>query len=484
MTKKYLTYEEFGAVGDGKNDDFDAIIACHEEANKTGTPVKARDGAIYYIGGRDATAVIKTDVDFGKAKIVIDDRSVERNGSYVFSVESDYETVPAEFGPIAKGQKKIDFSHSGSLLVSIFNDNDKIYIRKGLNRSNGTPTADVFILNEDGSVHPTIDFDYPTVTRATVRCVDDRPITIKGGIFTTIANHQESFYRYLQRGFQVSRAHVTICDFEHYVEGELEQGAPYHGFIRANYAYDLTVRDALMTPHFIYYTASKIPGKNVPMGSYDLSFWNSIDVKCINITQTIDILDTRYWGIYTSNFCKNLYLENCVFSRFDAHMGVTNATIKNCTLGHQHIQLIGHGEFLIENTTVKTKVSNFMNLRCDYGSNFDGNITIRNCTWETPSKNIRIIGENNVGDHDFGYPCFYAKNITVDGLKVKCNKDIPVNEMSFTVLTNGEGTSSELPFPYHAPETLTLSGIETDNGLKYVIAYNTDNFKDMKITEK
>ena len=483
MTEKYLTYEEFGAVGDGKNDDFAAIIACHEEANRTGTPVKARDGATYYIGGKDATAVIKTDVDFGSATIVIDDRDVERNASYVFSIESDHETVPVVLGPIAKGQKRMDFPHSGNLFVKIFNDNDKVYIRKGLNRSDGTATADVFILDGDGNVYPTIDFDYPIVTRADVRCVDDKPITVKGGIFRTIANHQESFYRYLQRGFQVSRAHVTICNFEHYVEGELEQGAPYHGFIRANYAYDLTVRDAIITPRFIYYTASKVPGKDVSMGSYDLSFWHSVDVRCINVTQTIDILDNRYWGIYTSNFCKNLHIENCVFSRFDAHMGVTNATIKNCTLGHQCVQLIGHGEFLIENSTVKSGFSSFMSLRGDYGSTFEGDITIRNCVWETPAKSLYVIAENNVGDHDFGYPCYYGRNITVEGLKIKCNKDIPVSEMALSVLTNANGTKQEMPYRYIAPESLTLSGIEADNGLTYVIAHSTENYKDLKITE-
>ena len=484
MNKKYLTYEEFGAIGDGKNDDFAAIIACHEEANRTGTPVKARDDATYYIGGKDAVAIIKTDVDFGTSKIVIDDRNVERNGSYVFSIESDYVTVPIELDSIKKGQKKIAFSHIGNVFVRVFDDNHKVYIRKGLNRSSGTATADVFCVDKDGNVYPSIDFDYPSVTRADMRCTDDKPITIKGGIFTTIANHQESYYRYLQRGFQVSRAHVTICNFEHYVEGELEQGAPYHGFIRANYAVDLTIRDAVMTPRFIYWTASKIPGKPVPMGSYDLSFFSSIDVRCINITQTIDILDTKYWGIYTSNFCKNLYLENCTFSRFDAHMGVTNATIKNCTLGHQHIQLIGHGEFLMENTLVKSFASNFLYLRCDYGSNFDGNITIRNCEWETTANNIRIIGENNEGDHDFGYPCYYGKNITVDGLKIRCNKEYSKEEMSFTILSDAKGANPELPFAYNVPKSLTLSGIETDNGLNYVISYSSKSFADMKISEK
>ena len=65
MEKVYLSYEQFGAVGDGVTDDIEAIIACHAEANRTGTPVKTLDGATYYIGGRRLCATIKTDVDFG-----------------------------------------------------------------------------------------------------------------------------------------------------------------------------------------------------------------------------------------------------------------------------------------------------------------------------------------------------------------------------------------------------------------------------------
>ena len=94
------------------------------------------------------------------------------------------------------------------------------------------------------------------------------PITIKGGVFITIANHQESFYRYMQRGFRITRANVTICDYCHYVEGELEQGAPYHGFIRSEFAAHLTVKDAIITPRFKYFTDSKVPGKKVAMAHF------------------------------------------------------------------------------------------------------------------------------------------------------------------------------------------------------------------------
>ena len=77
MEKKYLTYEQFGAIGDGSHDDLEAIVATHAEANEKGLAVKARDGAVYYIGGAKKTAVIKTDVDFGQARFIIDDRELE-----------------------------------------------------------------------------------------------------------------------------------------------------------------------------------------------------------------------------------------------------------------------------------------------------------------------------------------------------------------------------------------------------------------------
>ena len=50
----YVTYEDFGAVGDGKTDDFDAIIRTHEYANENGLSVFANETATYYIGGKNA----------------------------------------------------------------------------------------------------------------------------------------------------------------------------------------------------------------------------------------------------------------------------------------------------------------------------------------------------------------------------------------------------------------------------------------------
>ena len=83
--KKYVTYEEYGAVGDGVHDDQMAIIAAHDAANELGLPVRAKDGKTYYIGKSDKVAVIQTDVDFGKAKFIINDVETDtRRGWYYF----------------------------------------------------------------------------------------------------------------------------------------------------------------------------------------------------------------------------------------------------------------------------------------------------------------------------------------------------------------------------------------------------------------
>lgn len=84
----YITYEMFGAKGDGVTDDYDAIVLAHEAANEQNLPVKAKNGATYYIGhmgyflnpvndgkSRDLNkgGVIKTATDWTGATFIIDD---------------------------------------------------------------------------------------------------------------------------------------------------------------------------------------------------------------------------------------------------------------------------------------------------------------------------------------------------------------------------------------------------------------------------
>lgn len=480
--KKYLTYEEFGAIGDGVHDDFDAIIACHNKANEMGIPVKANDNAEYYIGGADKSAIVKTDVDFGNAKFIIDDRSVERIQSYIFIIESDFLPFSPEIESLKKGQTRLDLPHDGNLYVRVFNDENKVYIRKGLNMNNGTATTDCFILDEDGNISPSVDFEYEKITRTYAIRTDDAPITLRGGRFVTIANQAASFYTYYKRGFLIKRSHVTVTDVYHTVEGELDHGAPYHGFYYVAECTDVKIENALLTPRFIYYTASKIEGKDVMMGSYDLSFYAAIGVHCKNVTQTIDILDKRYWGIYTSNFCKNLSLENCKISRFDAHQGVTNVSIRNCEIGHQQIKLIGFGEAVIENTVVHSSSWCFIELRGDYGSIWDGNVTIKNCTWQPSRSNASLISASNSQDHDYGYKCMMPHTITIDGLYIEDGSFTESELGKLTIFNSFDNAPAEgKPYPYEPTEKLVLKNVRTESKYDYSISQNPVLFEKLVV---
>lgn len=137
---------------------------------------------------------------------------------------------------------------------------------------------------------------------------------------------------------------------EHRITGEGDHGAPYGGFINVGDCAYVTVRNTILTGHKTYQTIGAA-GVSVSMGSYDLSLNRALNVSFVNCSQTNDINDSSYWGILGSNYCKNLAYDNCILSRFDAHMGVANATIRNSTLGHQGINAIGVGTFTVENST-------------------------------------------------------------------------------------------------------------------------------------
>ena len=72
--EKYVSYEEFGAVGDGITDDFEAIAAAHAYANKNALTVKTKSDETYYVGQKFTRSIpVDYNVDFNGANFIIDD---------------------------------------------------------------------------------------------------------------------------------------------------------------------------------------------------------------------------------------------------------------------------------------------------------------------------------------------------------------------------------------------------------------------------
>ena len=485
-----VTYEEFGAVGDGKTDDQKAIVAAHAAANKRKLPVRAGDGKTYYIGGGAKVAVIKTDVDFGTAKFVIDDRNLENVKAPVFRVDPSARSFEVKgVKTLARGQARLGVSLPGTCLVEAVNGKVRQYIRYGLNQNNGTPQKEVFLVAADGTVDPAtpIVWDYAEVTRLTAHPVDAKTLTIKGGRFTTIANQAESTYNYHARGIAVRRSNVCIEGLRHDVTGEGDHGAPYGSFVGASYSANVLVTNCVFTAHKTYRTIGAA-GKPVSMGSYDISANNSVNVSFVNCRQTTDINDGRYWGIFGSNYCKNLLYDGCTFSRFDAHMGVANATVRNCELGYMGINAIGFGTFLVENTTVRSR--SFFNLRSDYGSTWRGDFIVCNCTF-VPSGGKKaasaLIHGLSTDWHDFGYACHMPRRIVFDGLTIDDSRHPEKYDGPFVFsMFNPKNTSADYveKHPYHVTEEVVLKNVITASGKPVNLSPNNYMFRNVKVEIK
>ncbi|MBM3853340.1 MAG: hypothetical protein FJ399_09305, partial [Verrucomicrobia bacterium] len=138
-TDRPVSYEAFGAIGDGVADDLPAIVEAHAFANTHSLPVKSRPGATYHLGRRARTAVIATDTDWSTSKFIIDDRDVENHRTSLFAVRSLLEPATLPIRRLARDQRQLDVRPPRDCWVLVESNRRRVYIRRGLNQNNGTP---------------------------------------------------------------------------------------------------------------------------------------------------------------------------------------------------------------------------------------------------------------------------------------------------------------------------------------------------------
>ena len=342
--KKYVTYEEFGAVGDGVTDDFAAIKKAHDYANEAGLPVKANDNAHYYIhyanvDGNVEIVKIKTPVQWGKARFTIDDTDIspvkgDPNYEYahiaLFQIESPYPMVRiadkelllkvAEAG-IKPGTKKIDLGlgYPAMIVPYLAEMSKRVYRRQGYGGFSGSPRHEVIVLDKDGNVsdETPIMFDYPSIDYIEVYRDDIEELVVEGGVFTTLAcqvnvlrdignGMTDEMGGYINRGIKVIRSHTTVKGTTHYVEGEIplkEQikdgeyvkiGTTYNGFFSAVNANHVTFLDCTLTGRRCYGRPKhcKTGGTG---GTYDFS------AAMVNKIVLKNCHQTNFWIKYDEN---------------------------------------------------------------------------------------------------------------------------------------------------------------------------------------
>lgn len=484
-----VSYQQFGAVADGKTNDIAAIIKTHAYANENGLKVVADKGAKYYIGYTEESAIIQTDVDFGDAEFIIDDTAPGVHAYRelpIFEIRRDHPVVQYNAEDLAKvtedtairaGDKCIPWLAkllTKKSLVMLQNGEHLDYVRYGSNRNAGYPRHEMIIIDKDGTVDEDVPvaFDYEKVTDVTVIDAEDRPITVQGGKFrniccrtvadTAFKNHYSAYHR----NIHVFRSNVTIKNLEH---GMLEEplpspsqseSYPYGGFFSIQLSNNVKVIDCQLTGHTTYYEDRSHIANNssVPMGTYDLCIYCSTHIYFENLTEKPETLrDSRYWGIMGSNYCKCFTFKNCRISRFDAHCGFWNAKLIDCEIS-KALCVIGGGELYLENVQ-RTIGMNFLTLRSDYGATFQGNITLKNCkhcaieTYNSTEAQNNVLDESkrcatgyivdahvnngvnkldatqNYYTWDFGYTCYMPQTVYIENFESGAEKTFIFNDV-------------------------------------------------------
>ncbi len=324
--KKYVSYEDFGAVGDGKTEDFEAIYRAHVYANENRLPIKARSGAKYYIhhtkiDGEVRSIPIKTDTDWTDVEFIIDDSDLDYSKdsdtkmctSSIFAVLPEHPRLVLDgensaellkgLGSVgcSHGTKRLELGLDYPALVVIYNSNHQIYRRYGpyANSNNGkgqySPEMELLVLDKDGNISPETPFmfDYPEITKIEVYRSDDEPVTVRGGLMKTIACDiniiyydiagKKRHFGYYERGLRVSRSHTVVDGVVHVIEGEIslerqlagERGAHYSGFFLAATADTVVFQNCVLQGRRYYHVS----------GTYDFNGRLVNNIRLINCDQ-------------------------------------------------------------------------------------------------------------------------------------------------------------------------------------------------------
>ncbi len=324
-------YEDFGAVGDGITDDYEAILAAHSYANEHGHTVVARENAKYYMAAIQSTVKISTNVCWQNASFIIDDRETKAGSREsklaVFTVIPDYEAA---------------FFDRDSSLVQALNGSGGIRAcAENIGIAFGYPVIltlenrdsnlkEIILIDADGNIDPSTPIlnDFEKLTSVYSVRTDDSPITVKGGNFVLLPNRSESSTPFA-RNIEILRSNTTLSDIGYEIQGVTETPLNYLAFISIRNSCNVLITKYNFKAHASY---PEDLGHNAisTQGSVKITLKTCVQTNFYELDGTTPSIKHR--GVLIVSHTKDVSLITSFISIFDLEKGAYNATVKNSTL--------------------------------------------------------------------------------------------------------------------------------------------------------
>jgi len=399
--KVKLTYECFGAVGDGKTNDYFAIKKAHDFANmeyaKKGIflTVYATSGKIYYLGsnkinGKSYPITVITDVDWQNASFIVDDTDSDvdtskslfnvvslmsvSTGKAIVEYKDDISSEVWQYKNIPKNSNNLKslvdailndskvmsptqktYFNSTNVIALALNDSGVKFYRSA-NTSNFYNKTELILVDRNtGEVLNDVENDYSEVTRIRAWPIPNRPISLKNAIFITrtlnqAVNLNDRNNAYVQRNIYINfTGNVHVSNVVHFLDENYKKnnnqnnpiGNAYYGFIRLYNSAYIKLSNLALTPHnFAKYNS----GRN-SYGTYDLTFDMT---SFLNIDKLVYACNTDPHTCY-DNTIVNDNVWGLIGSNESKNVFITNSTVNRID-AHRGIR-----NLYISDTTIGSK---------------------------------------------------------------------------------------------------------------------------------
>ncbi len=489
--KQFIAINKIKDTAYDKYDDYYGIKAAHECANRLKLPVVAEKDTYHIYKAKKLDPIpVETSTNLNGSTFFIHDekKAVSKGSGHIYYITGQ-KSIKLNITKLPLSQKEIpELKSYPNVFLLVENSNKKQFIRFGSNANKGANQKD-FMIVKNGIIQSDRLWDMPVVTHAVAYIISNETLTFKNGVFYNIvgtSNNKPEGSNYLSRNIYVHRSNTTIDSIEHYNVKSIKKtdeakSIPYgySAFIGFYRAADLKVNNCILTP-----MKNSGPDAN---STYELGANTVANIQITNVrVKDEERLTGDYWGATGLNYVKDIVYNKCYLNRYDTNKGVNNMTIKNSTGGKHGVTIVGGGDLTISNSKF-IYIKSIVNLRKDYGSTFNGKITLTNVsvTPRNGAKEVAAVSISTSYDsknkiHDFGYD-LYIPSVTINGLTIKPNRtnyltngSTYVTKFNIISLTDSHVDSasnvSKLNdytggnFTYHTKATLKYDDVTLSNG--------------------